>query len=320
MLDVTAMGELLIDFTNRSADENGFPIFSANPGGAPGNLLAALSAYGCSTAFLGKVGDDSFGDLLVSTLKKAGVETRGIVRDPSVFTTLAFVTIDSSGNRSFAFSRKPGADTRLSFEELDLPLIEECRIFHFGTLSLTDDPVRIATRRAVALAKERGKTISFDPNLRKPLWKDLKEARRQMLWGLAQADIVKISDEEVDFLWGCSLEKAAETLREDLGVKTAFITLGAKGCYFSAGDYCGAVSVPLGIHPVDTTGAGDIFTGAVLSRLLASGKPFDQLEEREVREAAAFACCAASASTQHFGGIPSVQPMEKVCALMRANA
>ena len=174
MFDVTAMGELLIDFTNRSADENGFPIFSANPGGAPGNLLAALSAYGCSTAFLGKVGDDSFGDLLVSTLKKAGVETRGIVRDPSVFTTLAFVTIDSSGNRSFAFSRKLGADTRLSFEELDLPLIEECRIFILERSALQTTPCALQPGGRWHGQKKWRRQSALTPTCANPCGKTLK--------------------------------------------------------------------------------------------------------------------------------------------------
>ena len=316
MYDVTAIGELLIDFANKSTDENGYPTLAANPGGAPGNFLAALSAYGCSTAFLGKVGEDAFGNLLITTLKKAGVETEGIVRDPSVFTTLAFVTIDSTGNRSFSFARKPGADTQLTFEELNMALIKGCRDFHFGTLSLTDDPVRTATRKAVEYAKNEGKWISFDPNLRKPLWKNLDEARRQMLWGLQQADIVKISDEEIDFLWGCSCEQASKKLHEEFGVKIAFITLGPKGCYYSGNGFHGTVKTPSGIHPVDTTGAGDIFTGAALSRLLALGKSLSHIGDNDLCQAAKFACCAASLSTQYYGGIPSVQPLKEVNKLL----
>ena len=200
MIDVTAMGELLIDFAMKSTDGSGYPTLAGNPGGAPGNLLAALNAYGCKTAFLGKVGEDVFGRLLLKTLETAGISTQGIVVDPAVFTTLAFVTLDAAGNRSFSFARKPGADTRLRFEELDLSLIDGCRDFHFGTLSLTDEPVKTATEKAVAYAKEKGKIISFDPNLRKPLWRSLEDARQAMLWGLSQADIVKISDEEVLFL------------------------------------------------------------------------------------------------------------------------
>ena len=175
MTDVVALGELLIDFASRSADANGYPTMQALPGGAPANFLAALTKYGKSTAFLGKVGDDTFGHLLVGTVKDAGIETRGIVIDPAVFTTLAFVTFDDAGDRSFSFARKPGADTRLSFDEIDLSLIDRAKVFHFGTLSLTDEPARSATYEAVAYAKKAGKLITYDPNLRKPLWRDLED-------------------------------------------------------------------------------------------------------------------------------------------------
>ena len=163
MVDVVALGELLIDFTNVSADPEGYPTMAAHPGGAPANFLATLSKFGAKTALLGKVGTDTFGNLLTATLKKAGIETRGIIATDKVFTTLAFVTFDESGARSFSFSRTPGADTCLSFEELDLSLIDEAKVFHFGTLSLTDDPARTATRKAVAYAKAAGKLIVIEP-------------------------------------------------------------------------------------------------------------------------------------------------------------
>lgn len=316
MPDVTAMGELLIDFACKSTDEAGYPTMAANPGGAPCNFLAALSACGCSTAFLGKIGDDAFGKLLLNTLQAAGIETKGVVCDPSVFTTLAFVTLDAAGNRSFSFARKPGADTQLRFEELDLSLIDECRAFHFGTLSLTDEPARTATKKAVARAKQNGRLISFDPNLRKPLWNDPEDARAQMLWGLAQADIVKISDEEVEFLWGCSPEQAANILRGEYGVKIAFITLGPKGCFYAGNGFAGSVE-SLCVHAVDTTGAGDIFGGSALSRLLKLEKPLDSVTEPELRAAARFGCYAASLSTQYYGGISSVQPVALVEKALR---
>ena len=258
MIDVTAMGELLIDFATKSTDGAGYPTLAGNPGGAPGNLLAALNAYGCTSDLLGKVGEDVFGRLLLKTLETAGISTQGIVVDPEVFTTLAFVTLDAAGNRSFSFARKPGADTRLRFEELDLSLIDDCRDFHFGTLSLTDEPVKTATEKAVAYAKEKGKMISFDPNLRKPLWRSLADARQAMLWGLSQADIVKISDEEVLFLWHCDPQEALAILHEQYGVKLAFVTLGPNGCLYSGNGYTGQARCPK-VHPVDTTGAGDIF-------------------------------------------------------------
>ena len=224
MIDVVALGELLIDFASRSADANGYPTMQALPGGAPANFLAALTKYGKSTAFLGKVGDDTFGHLLVGTVKDAGIETRGIVIDPAVFTTLAFVTFDDSGDRSFSFARKPGADTRLSWEEVDKSLIDEAKVFHFGTLSLTDDPVRTTTQRCVAYAKEQGKLITCDPNLRKPLWRSEEEAKEQILWSLQQADVVKISDDEVDFLWSCTPEEGADKLLKEFGVSLAMVT------------------------------------------------------------------------------------------------
>lgn len=318
MYDVTALGELLIDFVCKSSDIAGYPTLAANPGGAPGNFLAALSAYGCQTAFLGKVGEDVFGNLLIHTLQKSGIDTKGVVQDASVFTTMAFVTLDSSGNRSFDFARKPGADTQLSFEELDLSLIDACRDFHFGTLSLTCDPVRTATQKAVAYAKQQGKLISFDPNLRKPLWRDQEEAREQILWGLRQADIVKISEEETEFLWDCSPKQAAERLHEEYGVQIVFITLGPKGCFYSGNGFTGLVEAPTEVHTVDTTGAGDIFGGSVMSRLLAMHKPLNQFLDQELHDATKFACFAASASTCHLGGISSVQPLDEVISLMRA--
>ena len=222
MKDVVALGELLIDFAPVSTDEGGYPTLKAQPGGAPGNFLAALQKYGCSTALLGKVGDDTFGRLLVGTLNERGIETRGIVMDPAVFTTLAFVTLDATGNRSFSFARKPGADTCLRTDELDLSLLDECRVFHFGTLSLTSEPARSATRAAIAYAKEHGKLISFDPNLRKPLWPSDDAAKEQIEWGLHQADIVKISDEEIEFLWGLSPEEGAQKLLAEYGVRLVY--------------------------------------------------------------------------------------------------
>jgi len=318
MFDVTAMGELLIDFACREVDAAGYPTMKANPGGAPGNLLAALNQYGCRTAFIGKVGDDAFGRMLVGTMKDAGIETRGILMDNTVFTTLAFVTFDATGNRSFSFARKPGADTQIRFEELDLSLIDDCRDFHFGTLSLTGEPARSATQKAVAYAKEKGKIISFDPNLRKPLWDDLEEAKKQILWGLEQADVVKISDEEVEFLWGCDAEEGARILHEEYGVTLAFVTLGPKGCRYSNGREWGEVETPKGIKVIDTTGAGDIFGGSVLSRILQSGKAISEITGEELHKMTRFACCAASLSTQRSGGISSVVPIEDVLALAEA--
>lgn len=317
MIDVTALGELLIDFTMISADGEGYPTMAAHPGGAPANFLAALAKYGKRTALLGKVGTDKFGRLLKDTLEGAGIETRGLVAADDVFTTLAFVTLDASGDREFSFSRKPGADTCIRFEELDLSLIDEARAFHFGTLSLTDEPARSTTQQAVAYAKAHGKLITYDPNLRNPLWKDLDEAKTQMLWGLQHADVVKISDEEVEFLFGLNPQDGAAHILKEFGVKLVFVTCGPDGCFFKNAQASGQVPGMSGIRVVDTTGAGDIFGGSAVYRLLETGKAPEALEEKELREIVSFACTAAGLSTTKHGGIQSVPDIDDVIRSMR---
>ena len=309
MTDVVALGELLIDFAAKSTDSAGYPTMAANPGGAPGNFLAALNAYGRKTAFLGKVGNDAFGNLLLGTLNAAGIETKGILVDDSVFTTLAFVTFDESGDRSFSFARKPGADTQLRWEEVDKSLIDEAKVFHFGTLSLTDEPVRTATQKAVAYAKAQGKLISCDPNLRLPLWPDADAAKEQMLWSLRQADVVKISDNEVKFLFGLSPREGAAYIRGRFGTQLVFVTCGADGCEFASLRAQGHVDGLKGLTVTDTTGAGDIFGGCAVWRLLQSGKPPAALDEAELRGIAEFACCVAGRSTEKSGGISAITEM-----------
>ena len=316
MYDVVALGELLIDFAPVSTDESGYPTIKAQPGGAPGNFLAALQKYGCSTALIGKVGADSFGKLLLGTMTEKGISTQGIITDPTVFTTLAFVTLDATGNREFSFARKPGADTCLTAEEVPYDLLDGCSVFHFGTLSLTSEPARTATRKAVAYAKEHGKLISFDPNLRKPLWPNDEAAKEQMEWGLHQSDIVKISDEEIEFLWGLSPEEGAQKLLNEYGVRLVYATLGPKGCHFANRNGCGEVASPAGIHVVDTTGAGDIFGGSAMSRFLRLAKAPEELTVEEMRAVTRFACCAASLSTQTHGGINSVPEETAVEAIV----
>lgn len=170
MADVVALGELLVDFVCKETDEIGYPTLVGKPGGAPGNYLAAVKKYGGSCAMIGKVGEDAFGRLLCQTLADAGIDLSGVIRAEDCFTTMAFVTLDETGNRHFSFARKPGADICLRSDEVNEALIRDCRVFHFGTLSMTDDPAREATRYAIRLAKAQGKVISLDPNLRKPLW------------------------------------------------------------------------------------------------------------------------------------------------------
>ncbi len=314
-MDVVALGELLVDFTALGTDQNGYPTMAGHPGGAPSNFLAALSRYGAGTALLGKVGADHFGSLLLETLRQAGVDTSGVLTDPSVFTTLAFVTLDGQGNRSFSFARKPGADTQLHWEEIDKSLIDDARVFHFGTLSLTDEPVRAATRKAVAYAKEHGKLITCDPNLRLPLWPNEEAAKEQMLWSLHQADVVKISDNEVEFLWNCTPEEGADKLLQEFGVSLAMVTLGPDGCLLKTKNASFRAVCPK-VHPIDTTGAGDIFGGSAVARLLELEKPIDALTEADLAYIGRFAAAAASLSTEASGGIPSIPEKEAVLSVM----
>ena len=317
MYDVIALGELLIDFASKSVDAAGYPTMAANPGGAPGNFLAALNAYGKKTAFLGKVGDDAFGHLLLGTMNQAGIETKGIIVDPTVFTTLAFVTFDETGDRSFSFARKPGADTQLTWEEVDKTMIDDAKVFHFGTLSLTGEPARTTTQKAVAYAKEKGKLITCDPNLRKPLWATMEEAKEQILWSLQQADVVKISDDEVDFLWGCSPEEGADKLLNEFGVSLAMVTLGPKGCYLKTANAVCTAPGPK-VSPIDTTGAGDIFGGSAVSRLLDLNKDIADLTAEDLAFIGCFATTAASLSTEVSGGIPSIQDKAVVLERMKS--
>ena len=317
MSDVVALGELLIDFACLSTDREGYPTMAAHPGGAPANFLSAVTRFGGSTAMLGKVGTDAFGKMLLTTLQNAGIDTRGMVQDPDYFTTLAFVTFDETGNREFSFSRKPGADTQLRFEELDLSLIDEARVFHFGTLSLTDEPARTATRKALSYAREKGKLITYDPNLRKPLWKDLAKARDQLLWGLAQADVVKISDEEVEFLFGLSPEQGADHILSAYpNVRLVFVTCGPDGCWFENRKAKGHVPGLQGLSVIDTCGAGDIFGGSALWKLLQADTAPEDLNEIQLRDITAFACTSAGLSTTRSGGISSIHSLEEVLARM----
>ena len=316
-MDVVALGELLIDFTCVSKDSDGYPTMAAHPGGAPANFLAALAKFGAKTALLGKVGDDALGRLLVQTLNSADIESKGIIVAADVFTTLAFVTLDETGDREFSFARKPGADTCITFEELDLSLIDEAKVFHFGTLSLTDEPARTTTQKAVAYAKEKGKMITYDPNLRKPLWKSMEEAKAQILWGLGQADVVKISDEEVEFLFGLGVQEGAQYILANYGVKLVFVTCGADGCFFQNAVAKGHVPSLSGIQVMDTTGAGDIFGGSAVWKILQYNKAPETLTESELMDIVSFACTSAGLSTTKAGGISSVPDLETV--LLRMN-
>lgn len=317
MYDVAALGELLIDFTCLSTDANGYPTMAAHPGGAPANYLAALTKFGAKTAMIGKVGSDAFGRLLIKTLKGAGIDTRGMLVSDDVFTTLAFVTLDDSGDREFSFARKPGADTQLRFDEIDLSVIDASKVLHFGTLSMTNEPARDATYKAVEYAAGHGKLISFDPNLRKPLWDDLDEAKRQMLWGLRHADIVKISDEETEFLFGIAPEEAAKHIIDSFGVRLVYVTCGAEGCFYRTKTASGFVKALSGIAVKDTTGAGDIFGGSAMYGLLRAGGVPEKLTAEELENIVSFACASAGLSTTKAGGISSVPELIEVEAAMK---
>lgn len=306
MYDIVAIGELLIDFTYLSADPEGYPTLAAHPGGGPANFLAAAAKAGGRTALITKVGRDAFGGRLVKTLEQLGIETRGVVVTDEAFTTLAFVTLDDQGDREFSFARKPGADTLLRADEVDLSLIGDARALHFSSLSLTGEPSRSATRSAIEYAKLRGKLVSFDPNLRELLWSSPAAAKEQIFWGLSQADVVKISDSEVEFLFECSPAEGARCILDRFGAQLVFVTCGADGCWFQNGKAQGYVPNPTGLTAVDTTGAGDIFGGTALWEILKNGTPSQALDEAHLRQIAGRACAVAGLSTTRPGGISSI--------------
>lgn len=312
MFDVVALGEILIDFAQKSKDADGYPTLVAQPGGAPANYLAALAKYGKKCAMIGKVGGDTFGRLLVNTLNKAEIDTHNVVVDDKFFTTLAFVTLNDEGDRRFSFSRKPGADTQITTEEIDFDALSGAKVFHFGTLSMTHEQSYQATMDCLKFARDNGILISYDPNLRLPLWKDEQTAKTAMLTGLAYADVVKISDEEVRFLFDCDEKQGADIILSQYYAKLVYVTMGAQGCYYSNGTHSGYIPGPAGIHAVDTTGAGDIFGGSAMCALLDTGKAPEDLTDEELKSICTFATTAASLSTLNPGGINSVPELNEV--------
>ncbi|MCU6712612.1 carbohydrate kinase [Paenibacillus sp. J5C_2022] len=243
-MDVVALGELLIDFTPHGVSDQGQPLFERNPGGAPANVLAALAKLGRKTAFIGAVGNDDFGRYLAETLENSGINTSGMVYTDEARTTLAFVQLDRTGDRSFTFYRKPGADQLLKSEDVHAALVQEAKVFHFGSITLTDEPSRTATLKSAAIARRHGALISYDPNLRLSLWRDAEHARTAIMEGLQLADVVKLSEEELHFLTGTSeLEKGSSLLMEQYGIALLFVTMGADGSYCRAAvGEAGAVS------------------------------------------------------------------------------
>lgn len=317
--DVTALGEILIDFADVGKTDENYPIMAANAGGAPANFLSVLAKYGKKTAFIGKVGDDVFGNLLLETLKSSEIDMSGVIVDDNCFTTLAFVTLDENGDREFSFSRKPGADTCITKAEVPTDIIDASAVFHFGTLSLTTEPSKSALKFAVDYAKGEGCLITFDPNLRRPLWSSLDEAKAAIEWGLGKADVVKISDEETQFMWGdISYADAASKLIRDYGVSLAMVTLGKNGAYLANKNGGAYVPTPPATT-IDTTGAGDIFGGSAVSCLISFGKHPSELSVDELNEIAVFASAAASLSTEKRGGIPSIPEYNDVIAYMESS-
>ncbi|MCI8910137.1 MAG: carbohydrate kinase [Oscillibacter sp.] len=320
MNDVTALGELLIDFTSCGDSGQGNTLFEANPGGAPCNVLAMLARLGRRTAFVGKVGADLFGRMLKSAIEEAGISAGGLVLDPAAHTTLAFVQNAPDGDREFSFYRDPGADELLRAEELPEHVLQSTRIFHFGSLSLTREPARSATRAAVEQARRAGAVISFDPNLRPSLWGDLEEAKAQMLWGCGQCGVLKIAEEELTFLTGCrdALEGAEVLRRRCPQIRLLLITRGRNGSTALWGDL--AVSRPtyLQVRAVDTTGAGDTFCGCCLHFLLDHG--LEDLDGERLGEMLSFANAAASLVTAKKGALRSMPDPEEIRRLAAEGA
>ena len=309
MIDITAIGEILIDLTQSGLTEQGIPRFDANPGGAPANLAVAASRLGAKSAYIGRVGRDSFGDFLRRTLEENDVDVSGMSVDPVQHTTLAVVSLDPSGERSFSFYRDPSADVNLRFTDVPAALLENTKILHFGSVSLTAEPSRGATIQAAETAKAKGALVSYDPNYRASLWADEKTAVEQMLAPLKLVDILKVSDEELPLLTGTSdLEQGSAQLAAN-GIRLVLVTLGPDGAFYRFGEKTGkvpGVKVKVG----DTNGAGDTFFGAALSRLVK--EDLDTLTAQRLEEILSFANKAAAITTSRHGAIPAMPTLEEV--------
>ncbi len=313
--DVIALGELLIDFTMNGQSEQGNNMFEACPGGAPCNVLALLNKMGKKTAFIGKVGKDQFGTLLKNTITAAGIDASHLVMDDKVNTTLAFVHTFPDGDREFSFYRNPGADMMLAEEEVDPEFIAQTKIFHFGTLSMTHDGVRAATKKAVQAAKDAGCLVSFDPNLRPPLWSSLELAKEQMEYGFGVCDILKISDNEIQFVSGKEdYDEGIAYLQEKYHIPMILLTMGKDGSRAYYNGMC--VERPgFTVKAIETTGAGDTFCGSTLNYIVEHG--FDDLTEDQLGELLTFANAAAAIVTTKKGAIRSIPKRAEVEALMR---
>lgn len=313
--DVVALGELLIDFTGSGESPQGNPLLEANPGGAPCNVLSLLAKLGHKTAFMGKVGNDGFGLQLKAALEEVGISTKGLLLDPDTHTTLAIVQTLPGGDRDFSFYRKPGADMMLRKDELDPELLLNTKIFHFGSLSMTDEPCRTATRLAIASAEDAGALLTFDPNLREPLWDTLDEAREQILYGLGHCQVLKISDNEIQWLSGMDdYDEGIGWLRSQFDIPLILLSMGADG----SRAYQGGLRVEVPVFPVDTietTGAGDTFFGGVIHYILDHG--FRDYTESELTEMLTFANAGAALVTTRKGALRVMPTREEIDALMK---
>ena len=312
--DVVALGELLIDFTENGLSGQGNPLLEANPGGAPCNVLAMLNKLGKKTAFIGKVGNDQFGKMLKEVVEESGTDVSALAMDDQVHTTLAFVHTFPDGDREFSFYRNPGADMMLTKEEVDPELIKKARIFHFGTLSSTHAGVREATRYAIDVAKENGLLVSFDPNLREPLWESLDQAKEEILYGMSKCDILKISDNEMEFMTGTTdYNKGVEMLREQFDIPLICVTLGKEGSRAFYKDMIVEAAPFVREDTIETTGAGDTFEACTLNYILEHG--LEDLTEENLKEMLTFANAGASIITTRKGALkvmPKKEEIEKV--------
>ena len=314
--DICALGELLIDFTQAGISSKGNPLMEANPGGAPCNVLALLSKLGHSTAFIGKVGQDGFGDQLESALLECGIATEGLLRDKDIHTTLAIVHTLPDGDRDFSFYRNPGADLMLNENEINAELIQNSRIFHFGSLSMTDEPCCSATRKAISLAETYGKLRSFDPNLRPPLWDSMDHAKEEILYGLAHCDVLKISDNEIQWLSDKDdYDEGIAWLRQQFDIPLVLLSMGKDGSRAYHDEL--RVEVPAFVleNTIETTGAGDTFLGGILHYILNNG--WKTYNESELRDMLTFANAAAALITTKSGALRVMPSKEEIAALMK---
>ncbi len=316
--DVVALGELLIDFTENGVSGQGNTIFEANPGGAPCNVLAMLKQLGRKTAFMGKVGVDIFGNKLKGVLDEVGIDTSALLMDPDVRTTLAFVQTFADGDRDFSFYRNPGADMMLTEGEVDEEMLAQCRVFHFGTLSMTHDEVRKATKKAISIAKENGAVISFDPNLRPPLWSSLDLAKEQVDYGLRQCDVLKISDNEIQWFTGKEdYDEGIKVLQDTYHIPLILLSMGKEGSRAYYRDLRVERAPYLQENTIETTGAGDISGGSCLNFVLEYG--LDGLDEEKLSYMLSFANAAASLITTRKGALRVMPKPEEVEKLMQTT-